>query len=174
MLKNVLTAVYVAVFIMLIYIFQIFVIDQRLLLGVKPNLILIFTIVVSLFLGLYKGAFFSFCIGILTDIIFGSSFGIFTISYTITGILVGYLNNNYRKENKMALVYITIISTATFEFVEYISYLMTTSIYGNMLYLIKQIIISSVLNIIIVYLIYSFLFRAIEYFENRIDRRNYF
>jgi hypothetical protein len=51
---------------------------------------------------------------------------------------------------------------------------MTTSTYGNILYLIKQIIISSILNIIIVYLIYSFLFRAIEYFENRIDRKNYF
>lgn len=166
--KKFLTIVYLIFLIMLIYLFQVLIINNNSLFGVKPNLILISCIVVSMWYGLYIGSFYSLLIGIITDLVFGNTLGLFTISYAITGTIVGLFNYNYRKENKTSLVYITIIGTAIFELVEYIFYLMVTSNYSSIFYLIRQITISSILNIVIVYIIYSLVVKIISYFDNRI------
>lgn len=145
--------------IVLIYVLQLFVINNHTLFGTKPNLILISVIVVSLWFGLYTGSIFSFLIGMLTDILFGNTYGVFTLSYTITGMVIGFLNYNYRKENKFSLVYVTLISVAIFEFIQYIEYIIITSSHSSILYLLKQIFMSSVLNIIIVYVIYELIYK---------------
>lgn len=167
-MKRFLTIIYIILLIILIYFFQVAIVDNNELFGIKPNLILISCIIVSLWYGLYIGAIYSFIIGIITDIIFGNTFGLFTISYVITGTLIGFFNTNYRKENKMSLVYVTVIATALFEFVEYIFYLMNTSTYSSLLYLLKQIAIGSILNIVIVYVLYSLVLKIVNYFEDRI------
>ncbi len=168
-MKKTLTIVYLVLFLLFILLFQLFVIDKRELFGLKPNLILISVIVVSLWFGLYKGAIFSFFIGIITDMLFGNSMGLFTISYSITGALVGFFNYNYRKENKIALIYVTFMATALFEFIQYIIFFISTGNYTNILYLLYQIVVSSVLNIIIVYIVYSLLYKIISYFEDRLS-----
>lgn len=152
-----------------IYTLQLFVINPKTLFGVKPNLILIAVIVVSLWFGLYKGTIFSFLIGMITDYIFGSNFGIFTIAYTICGMLVGYVNENYRKENKMSLVYVTLMATITFEVIQYFEYLLITHLYSSIWALGKQIILSLLLNIVIVYVVYGLVHRITQYFGNRMQ-----
>ena len=169
MRRNILTIIYIVLLIFLIFFIQLYMINPRELFGVKPNLILILSIVISLWFGIYVGGISSFCLGIVTDILFSSvSMGMFTISYTIVGIVVGTLNNNYRKESKMSLVYVTIIATFVFEIVQSFCYLIFFNAYTNIFYLLKQIIISSLLNIVIVYIIYSIIFRITEYIEDRI------
>lgn len=169
MKKNILTIIYIVLLILIIYLLQLYLVNPRDLFGIKPNLILILSIVISLWFGVYIGGISSLLIGILTDILFGSKvMGIFTISYTIVGIIVGTLNNNYRKESKMSLVYVTIIATFVFEIIEYIFYLFVLSINSSLFYLLKQIIVSSLLNIVIVYIIYSVIFKITEYIEDRI------
>lgn len=167
-MKKTLTIIYLLLFILIIFVFQMFVIDERELFGVKPNLILISVIVVSLWFGLYTGSIYSFIIGFITDILFGNTIGLFTISYTITGVLVGFFNYNYRKENKIALLYVTCIATAVFELIEYIIYFIVTKEYNSILYFIYQILITSILNIIIVYIVYSLLYKIISFFEDRL------
>ena len=95
-MKKTLKVIYIAMIIVLIYVLQLFVINNHTLFGTKPNLILISVIVVSLWFGLYTGSIFSFLIGMLTDILFGNTYGVFTLSYTITGMVIGFLNYNYR------------------------------------------------------------------------------
>lgn len=170
MVKKILTVLYIVLFILLIYVFQVFIIDNRDLFGVKPNLILISVIVVSLWYGLYTGTAFAFVIGICTDLIFGNTMGLFTISYTLTGAFTGLINDNYRKENKMSLVYVTLISTAIFEVIQYLQYLLITHTYSNVLYFIKQIIITSILNTIIVFIIYGIIYKIVDYFDSELRR----
>lgn len=158
-MKNTLKTIYIFCIIVAIYLLQLFIINNHTLFGTKPNLILISVIVVSLWFGLYKGSIFSFLIGLLTDILFGNSFGIFTISYTVTGMVIGYLNYNYRKENKLSLVYVTLISVVIFEFIQYVSYTVITGSYSSILYLLRQMFMSSILNIIIVYVIYELIYK---------------
>lgn len=168
MKRNILTVVYILFLILFVYLLQLYVIDPRALFGVKPNLILILVIVISLWYGLYIGGIASILIGIVTDIIFGANIGIFTISYTIVGILIGILNYNYRKESKMSLVYVSIIATFTFEIIQYFCYIIAYNVDSSIFYLIKQSFISSLLNIIIVYIVYSLIYNISEYIEDRI------
>ena len=160
-MKKTLTIIYIILFVIAIFVLQMFVIDSRELFGVKPNLILICVIVVSLWFGVYTGS--------VTDILFGNGIGLFTISYSIVGVLVGLFSNNYRKESKVALVCVTCISTAIFELVEYIMCFATTNTYTSILYFLYQVAITSILNIIIVYIVHSLLYKLILFFENGLD-----
>lgn len=171
MKNNILTILYIIILILLVYLIQLYFINERELFGVKPNLILILSIVISLWFGVYIGGISSLIIGIFTDMLFGN-IGIFTISYTIVGIIVGILNNNYRKESKMSLVYVTIIATFVFEISEYLCYLFLFNISSSIFYLLKQIVISSLLNIVIVYIIYSVIFKITESIEDRIIKNS--
>lgn len=172
MLKKILTIIYIILLIALVLFLQLFVIDSRTLFGVKPNLILITVIVVSLWFGVYTGTFFSFVIGLFTDFLFGNTTGMFTIAYTLTGAITGLINNNYRKENKLSLVYVTLISTAIFEFIQYIEYLFITYSYSSLLYFVKQVVISSLLNIIIVFIIYGAIYKIVDKFESNLRRQS--
>lgn len=159
MAKKILTFLSILLVIIVIFMLQIYVIDNRTLFGVKPNLILILVISVSLWYGLYVGSFFAFAIGLLTDMIFGNTFGLFTISYTIVGVIIGYFNYNYRKENKNSLVYVALFATVIFEFSQSIIYLLITHEFINIFYFLKQIIIASLLNICLSYILYSLLYK---------------
>ena len=96
----------------------------------------------------------------------------FTIAYTLTGAITGLINNNYRKENKLSLVYVTLISTAIFEFIQYIEYLFITYSYSSLLYFVKQVVISSLLNIIIVFIIYGAIYKIVDKFESNLRRQS--
>lgn len=168
-MKKALTIVYLLLFILIIFVFQMYIIDERELFGVKPNLILISVIVVSLWFGLYTGSIYSVIIGIITDMLFGNNIGLFTIGYAITGVIIGFFNYNYRKENKIALLYLTFIATAIFELIQYIIYFVITKEYTSILYFVYQIILTSILNIVIVYVVYSLLYKIISFFEDRLN-----
>lgn len=162
---------YFIIFLILIciFLFQIYVIDGRELFGVKPNVILISVIVMSLWYGLYAGTIYGFFIGITTDIMFGNSFGIFTLSYILVGIIIGYLNYNYRRESKISLLYLTIFGTCIFEFVQYFIYLFLNTDGFNIMYLIIQILISSLLNVILAFILYGTFSKISEYAESKIS-----
>ncbi|MBQ9012189.1 MAG: rod shape-determining protein MreD [Bacilli bacterium] len=168
-MRKILTIIYLIFFIVLIFTLQIMLIDGRTILCFKPNLILITVIVVSLCFGLYAGSFYGLIIGIITDILFGNNIGMFTIVYSIIGALIGFFSYNYRKENKIALVYVTVIATAVFEFVQYIMYFVISSHYNSILYLLYQLFATSVLNVVIVFIVYSLLYKILSFFENRLN-----
>ncbi|MCX8074388.1 MAG: rod shape-determining protein MreD [Clostridia bacterium] len=159
MVRKLLAFLKVILVIICIYLIQIYVIDSRTLFGIKPNLVLVSVITISLWYGLYIGSFYSLIIGFLTDLIFLNSNGIFTISYTITGTLIGFFNYNYRRENRVALLYVTAFGILLFEFVEYTCYIFIASDFVNIFYFIKQVIISSLLNICMAYILYGILYK---------------
>ncbi len=167
MLKKFLTFVYIVLFIFIIFLFQTMIIDGKELFGIKPNLILITVIVASLWYGAYVGVTYSLIIGIITDLIFGN-YGTFTICYFITGTVISLINNNYRKENKIALVYVTLIASSIFEILQYFIHLINTGIYSNIFTLLIHIVLSSLLNIIIVYIVHSLLYKLLRYFDKNI------
>lgn len=151
-----------------IFVFQIYVIDSRELFGIKPNIILISVIVMSLWYGVHAGSIYGLLIGIITDILFGNTFGIFTISYTAVGGIIGYLNHNYRKESKISLSYLTIFGTCIFEFMQYLIYLFLSSSGTNIFYLILQMTISSLLNVVLAFILYGTFAKISEYADENI------
>ncbi len=168
MLKKVFSYFVIFIVIVCIFLFQVYVIDSRELFGIKPNIILISVIVMSLWYGVYAGSIYGFIIGIITDILFGNGFGIFTFSYTLVGSVIGYLNYNYRRESKVSLSYLTIFGTCIFEFTEYVIYIFLNSSSSSLFYLIIQILISSILNVILAFILYGTFSKISEYAESNI------
>jgi rod shape-determining protein MreD len=124
----------------------------------------------SLWYGVYAGSIYGLLIGVITDILFGNTFGIFTLSYTLVGGVIGYLNYNYRKESKVSLSYLTIFGTCIFEFMQYLIYLFLSSSGTSIFYLKLQMVISSLLNVILEFILYGAFAKISEYAdENIID-----
>lgn len=168
MLKKVVS--YFALFgiLICIFMFQIYIIDGRTLFGVKPNILLISVIVVSLWYGLTKGSIYALLIGVLTDMLFGNNFGIFTVSYVLVGITIGYLNHNYRKESKVSLCYLTIFGTLIFEFSQFCIYMFISTSDFNIIYLLIQIIIAGIFNVAIAFILYGLFVKISNYAESNV------
>lgn len=154
----------VLMFILLLFI-QIFIISGKTLFGVKPNILLISVIVFTTFIGIYKGTIYSILLGIFCDFLYGSNFGIFTISYTVTAIVIGFISNNYRTENKTTHIIMTLIGTAVFEICEFIIYSFLNNGIYNIFYLILQIFLASILNIVIVFILNGMISKVAEHLE---------
>ena len=88
---------------------QLFIFNNMNLLGVKPNILLISIIVVGLYTNMYASTIYAFILGIIVDLIFGSS-GMFTISYTIIGMIIGFVGDDYMKENYLSIIILTALS----------------------------------------------------------------
>lgn len=130
------------------------------LFGVKPNMLLISMIVVGMFTNIYSVSFYSFFVGFVSDLIFGTS-GLYTIIYSILGTIIGYVSDNYMKENVFSAIIMTAGAVTIFEIIEYIKTMVITSSYVGVMHLFGVLIISILLNIAIVS-IFSFIFGKIN------------
>jgi len=139
---------------------QLFWFDNINLFGVKPNIILISVVVISLYNGIYAGTIYSFISGVIMDLIFGSSTGMFTISYTAIGMTLGYMSNKYIRDNYISVILLTSLSVAIFEFIQYVQSMMINAVYIGFLFFVKQLLLSIILNIVLVFLI-CFVFNKI-------------
>lgn len=141
------------------FLLQLFLFNNFNLFGVKPNFLLISVIVVNLYTNIYAGTVYSFILGVVADLIFGSN-GMFTISYVITSMILGFFSENYMKENYLSIIVITILSVTCFEIVQYLQSMIMLSKFINLILLLKQLILSIFLNAILVFIM-CFLFRKI-------------
>lgn len=172
MKKNILAFMYILIFVVVLYLAQIYVVGDKTLFGIKPNLIIISVIVVSLWYGLYVGTTYSFIIGLITDMIYSSNPGMFTICYTVVGIIIGLLHYSNQKESRISVLYATFISVAVFEIIEYVYYVALTNEFASLLYLLKQIVISSILNIVITYIFYELFLKITDSIDSKIRRNS--
>ena len=158
-MEKVLKIIFSTIIVIISFVLQLFVLNNMNLFGVKPNLFLISIIVVCLNTDIYVSTLFSFLIGLIVDMLFGAG-GLFAISYTIIGMLLGYVNEDYMKENLLSISILTIISTTLFEFIQYIKSMIIISKYVSIFFFLKQLLLSILLNVIIVVII-CFIFRKI-------------
>ncbi|MGN1013708.1 MAG: rod shape-determining protein MreD [Clostridia bacterium] len=138
---------------------QLFLFDNMSLFGVKPNMLLISIIVVSLYTNIYASTIYSFSLGFIVDLIFGGS-GMFTISYTIIGMLLGLISEDYMKENYLSTIVLTALSVIVFEVILYFDSMIISSSYISFFFLIKQLTLSILLNVVLVFIM-CFLFGKI-------------
>ncbi len=148
---------------------QLFVLNNMSLFGVRPNLFLISVIVISLNTNIYFSTVYSFILGLLVDILFGAG-GMFTVSYTSIGMLLGFINEDYMKENYLSIGIITILSVSLFEIMQYIQYMIKISEYISILFLFKQLFLSILLNVILVIIICFIFGKIIKIINKKQDK----
>lgn len=158
-MKKTVNVILTIIIFFLSFLLQLFFFNNFSLFGVKPNFLLISVIVVNLYTNIYAGTIYSFILGFFADLIFGSN-GMFTISYVITSMLLGFFSESYMKENYLSIIVITILSVTCFEIVQYFQSMIIISKFINLILLFKQLILSIFLNVVLVFIM-CFLFRKI-------------
>jgi len=170
MKNKVLIVVLSVLYIFFMYLIQLYLIDNNDIFGVKPNIILVTCVVFTLIFGIYKGTAFSFLVGCITDLLFTQE-PIFIVIYTLCALVVGLLENDTKNDNIAFKVAVIFSATATFEVIQYIFYAVKSATFFNIFYLLKQIMIASMLNVAIGFLVLKLIDVAIELSEIK-NRKN--
>lgn len=102
-------------------VFQTFPQDLIALGGIRPDLIFIVVICLSLLRGSREGMFVGLWGGILKDLTSGLSGGACTLSLTISGLLAGLLKNFFFKENILVPLFVVLLGTVIKEIIFFLS-----------------------------------------------------
>ena len=159
-MKNILKTFYILILFIFSLVIQLFVFNNINLFGVKPNILFISCIVMGLYTNIYLSTIYSFTLGVVVDLLFGS-LGMFTISYTAVGMLIGFVGQNYIKENYVSILILTAISVTLFEI------MIKISKYISFIFLFKELIISIMLNVVLVFILCFTFGKLMEYIDKK-------
>jgi len=169
-MKNIVKIFCTFVFFVISMVLQLFVFNNITLFGVKPNILLISIVVVSIYTNLYFSTVYAFVVGFISDLIFGTN-GMFTIIYTALGMILGFISDNYMKENALSAIIMTIFSVAIFEIIQYFRTMIKIKQYISIFYFIGELLVCILLNVVVVSVlsfIYGKIIEIIDKKQNKI------
>ena len=109
-----------ALFIIVITLIQTNIIDAISILGVKPNLLIVFVIVVGLTNGSETGAFVGFVAGLVMDSFSPTPVGIYAIIGMYLGVIAGISNRSFFRDNYILTMVFAFIYSVAFETIVYV------------------------------------------------------
>ena len=115
----------------LILALQIAVINNFSIFGIKPNIIVIYLMMLAIKKGVYKTTFISLIVGIIFDFIYGNN-GMFTIMYTVFSVITSFLYEQFFKSKNASKDLFAISEVIIFEFIELLYYFICMSSYKSM------------------------------------------
>lgn len=131
-----------------ILLMQIHILNNMTFFGAKVNLVLIYVTMTAVFKDIKWSISTSIVMGIIIDIVFKAPLLKYVAIYIIISIIMHLTISKYRKESKLAIIYIIGIATIIFEVIEYIFYAITKGTFVNMFSFIGMVIISIIINIV--------------------------
>ena len=144
-----------------VLIFQLTVLAFHPVMGVKPDLFLVFVINTALLAGPKFGLLTGFCLGMLQDLFLGGMFAIYTIINTVLGGFIGFSEGHFYKKN----VFIPFLATFIFSLLhEFLTILLSKELIFNVNYLqaFKSIILpTAIYNSILGLILYIILYKII-------------
>lgn len=139
--------------------------------GIKPNLFIIFILLIGLFAGQTMGTTFGIIFGISLDMFIGKSIGVSATMLGIIGFFGGYLDKNFSKNSRITIMLMSVGATVIYELGIYIFYNVTSYGLIDILGFIKILLIETIFNIIIVIILYPILAKMGYYAENNLRKQ---
>lgn len=118
------------------------------------NLAIVFICGIGLLSGKTAGALVGTFYGILLDLLFGKSFGVYLLLYGLLGFASGELSRGFSKENRMSMLYmVALLTIAT----EVVTNLLFAFIYDYDLefFIMKKILLETVYNVILARILFK-------------------
>ncbi len=140
--------------------------------GVKPNLFIVFILLIGLFMGETLGTSLGIIFGISIDFFIGKNIGITGVMLGLIGFLGGYFDKNFSKDSRITIMLMTIGITIIYEIGIYV-FNNLASTYGliDILNFIKILFIETVYNTILVIILYPLLLKMGYFAENNVKRQ---
>jgi rod shape-determining protein MreD len=104
-----------AVSIFILILVQTTILDYIKIKGIKPNLILIYIICMSILEGSKGGAVIGFLAGLLQDVVSGKILGLYSLFSMYLGAIVGFASKKLYKDNILVVVVFTFFLTVSYE-----------------------------------------------------------
>ena len=137
------------------------------IMGVIPNILIVFVIITGLLRGSTEGGTVGFFAGLVVDLTFGGVLGFYALLGLYLGIAVGSVNRRLFRENLLVAVVFTFVYSVLYESLIYV---INNIMSGNMQFVFAMtdvILPESVYNSIVALLMFPFLVRAGGWFEGK-------
>lgn len=108
-----------SIYIFVIAIIQTTVLEYIRIFHVKPNLLLVLTVVAGLLEGSVEGAVIGFFTGLAQDIATGKLIGFYALLGMYIGLIAGFINKRLYRENFFVVMFFTFLSTVVYEIAVY-------------------------------------------------------
>lgn len=165
-MKKVLTIIVMFLVFLLLYFLQANFFNWFTIAGVKPNLFVVFILVIGLFAGKYTGTTMGILFGLLLDIFISKKIGISAIILGTIGFIGGYLDKSFSKESRITIMLMVIGTTFIYEIGSYIINAIIFSYSVDILNFMIKLAIESVYNTILTIILYPCIQRAGFYIED--------
>ena len=118
------------------------------------NLAIVFICGIGLLCGKTPGILVGTVYGILLDLLFGKSFGIYLFLYGLLGFVSGEMSRGFSKENRMSILYMVALLTII---TEVVTYVVLAFIYNYTFeaYAIKKIFLETAYNVILARILFK-------------------
>ena len=140
--------------------------------GVMPNLFVILVTIIGLFMKKEFGFGFGIVLGLLLDFFIGTRIGIYSITFGIIGLIAGFLDKNFSKDNRLTLISMISFLTLITELIIVIIGIVFMHMQINILQFLKIVIIEVIFNSIIVLVLYPLIIKLGNRLENDFIRNN--
>ena len=140
--------------------------------SVKPNLFIIFILLVGLFAGRKVGVVFGIVIGLCLDLLIGRTIGISAILLGAVGFLGEYFDTNFSKESRFTIMLMVMGTTFLYELAVYIYNIFRLEILFEPYSFLKIALIEVLYNAIIVIIVYPIIQKAGYAIENTFKVKN--
>lgn len=117
--SNLLVAVLLIIAFIIIYFLQANVFSNFTIAGIKPNLFIIFILIIGLFGNNFLSILFSIICGIWLDSLYSESIGITSAMLCLIGFMATWFDSLWSKDEKISIVIMVFIATFIFEFGSY-------------------------------------------------------
>ena len=122
---------------------------------IKPNIFIIYVLIIGLFAGRRVGTSFGIIIGFILDFLSNIYVGRAAVILGIIGFLGGYLEKRFSKDSRITLILISIIVTILYELFLYILNIAINSVIPEIIIFLKIILVECLYNSLIVIIIYQ-------------------
>lgn len=172
-MKKSLAIIGVSVSFLLIYLLQVNFFNWFTIAGIKPNLFVIYVVVISLFTEKKMGAIFGICFGLYIDMINGRVLGIASIMLAVIAFFAELMNKNVTNDTKITMVLIVALSTLIYEIGVYIASIWKLSINVEIFQFIKIVCIETFFNSMLTIIFYPIIQKFGNYLSEIFHKRNF-
>lgn len=155
----------IGIILVITYLLQLTFIPELRIFGVQANLILVVTCAIAFLFGSVDGSVVGILLGLLLDCYQGRNIGLSALIFFYIAIFVGDFNKKFFKDNYLILLVLTVFSTLIYETIIYVFSLFAYSQNLMILYLLKNLFLVTVMNILIGAIIYPILLKINIGFE---------
>lgn len=128
--------------------------------GIKPNLYIIFTLFIGLFLGRIYGFGLGTAFGILLDLFIGKRIGLNAVMLGILGLIGGILDKSFSKDNRLTFMIMIAGITILGEIINYTLQIIFLEAEPTFLQFMKITMIEAIFNSIIIIILYPLIQKA--------------